>query len=176
MTTGGFRGAGRELTVAACFVIALAVATWILFGPASSGIVVLLCAAVSLVVLRSLISRPARSQDVAEVRNDAPATSFAGFWRMQTDIASAIASLSAWDDNTRRRLQNLLAARLAERHDISLAADPQAARAAFIGDIPSRADLWYWIDPQRPTPSDAASRRGIPPRILTALIHRLEQL
>ncbi len=71
---------------------------------------------------------------------------------MQTDIASAIASLSAWDNNTRRRLQNLLAARLAERHDISLAADPQAARAAFIGDDSSRAALWYWIDPAASDP------------------------
>ncbi|HET7018101.1 MAG TPA: hypothetical protein VFI65_29560 [Streptosporangiaceae bacterium] len=176
MNTGGFRGAGRELTVAACFVIALAVAAWILFGPATSGIVVLFCAAIGLVVLRTLVNRPPKAEDLAETRHDVPATSFAGFWRMQTDIASAIASLSAWDDNTRRRMQNLLAARLAERHGISLAADPQAARLVFIGDRHSRAELWYWIDPQRPTPSDAASRRGIPPRVLTALIHRLEQL
>ncbi len=175
-STGGFRGAGRELTVAACLVIALAAAAWVLFGPATSGIVVLSCAAIFLVALRTLVSRPAKAEDLAQARPDTPATSFAGFWRMQTDIASAIASLSAWDDNTRHRIQNLLAARLAERHGISLAADPQGARAVFIGDRSSRAELWYWIDPQRPTPKDAASRRGIPPRVLTALIHRLEQL
>ncbi|HXS66704.1 MAG TPA: hypothetical protein VN767_27930 [Streptosporangiaceae bacterium] len=189
MSTGGFRGAGRELAVAACLVIALAAAAWVLFGPATSGIVVLFSAAIILVALRTLVSRPPTPEDLAESRPDTPATSFAGFWRMQTDIAAAIASLSAWDDNTRRRMQNLLAARLAERHGISLAADPQAARAVFIGDRDSgvkrgsspsastaRAELWYWIDPQRPTPKDAASRRGIPPRVLTALVHRLEQL
>jgi hypothetical protein len=176
MNLGGFRGAGRELAVAAGLVVALATAAWVLFGPATSGIVVLCCAAVSLVALRALINRPARPADLPEVRPDAPATSFAGFWRMQTDISAAITSLSAWDNNTRRRLQNLLAARLAERHGISLAADPQAARTVFIGDRDSRVQLWYWIDPQRPTLDDAAARRGIPPRVLTALIHRLEQL
>lgn len=190
-STGGFRGAGRELSVAAGLVIALALATWVLFGAATSGIVVLCSAAVSLVVLRTLINRPVSPEDLTQARHDTPATSFAGFWRMQTDIASAMASLSAWDNNTRRRLQNLLAARLAERHDINLAADPQAARAVFIGDRDSnsgvdrgsspsvsraRAALWYWIDPQRQTPDDATARRGIPPRVLAALIHRLEQL
>ena len=176
VSAGGFRGAGRELAVAAGLVIALAVAAWVLFGPATSGIIVLCLAAVSLVVLRALINRPVKPEDLTEAGHDAPATSFSGFWRMQTDIASAIASLSAWDNNSRRRLQNLLAARLAERHDISLAADPQAARAAFIGDRSSRAELWFWIDPERQTPDDASSRRGIPPRVLAALIHRLEQL
>jgi hypothetical protein len=176
MSAEGFSGAGRELTVAAVFVSALAVAAWVLFGAATASIVVLCCAAVSLVVLRALINRPVDQQDVEQVRHDAPATSFAGFWRMQTDIASAMASLSAWDNNSRRRLQNLLAARLAERHDINMAADPQAARAAFIGEHRSRAELWFWIDPERQTPEDASSRRGIPPRVLGALIHRLEQL
>jgi hypothetical protein len=185
----GLRGAGRELAVAAGLVIALAAAAWVLFGAATSSIVVLCCAAVSLAILRTLIDRPVRPDDMTEARNDAPATSFVGFWRMQTDIASAIASLSAWDNNSRHRLQNLLAARLAERHNISLAADPQAAKAAFIGDRNSgvdrgsspsasraRAELWFWIDPQRQTPDDASARRGIPPRVLAALIHRLEQL
>ncbi len=182
-STGGFRGAGRELTVAACLVIALGVATWVLYGPATAGIIVLWCLASCLLVLRSLISRPASPEDPPEVSHDAPATTFAGFWRMQTDIAAAVASLSAWDNNSRPRLQNLLAARLAERHGISLAADPQAARAVFIGaefigatSTARREELWYWIDPQRPTPDDAADRRGIPPRVLTALITRLEQL
>src|SRR6185437_13407438 len=128
----GFRGAGREIAVAVGLVTALAVAAWVLFGAAASGILVLGCTAVSLAVLRTLIGRPVRPEDVAQAKYDAPATSFAGFWRMQTDIASAMASLSAWDNHSRRRLQNLLAARLAERHDISLAADPQAAKAAFI--------------------------------------------
>jgi hypothetical protein len=172
----GFRGAGRELAVAAGLVIALAVAAWILFGAATSSIVVLWCAGVSLALLRTLIKRPVPPEDETQTKHDAPSTSFAGFWRMQTDIASAMASLSAWDNNSRRRMQNLLAARLAERHDINLAADPQAARAAFIGDRSSRAELWFWIDPQRQTPDDASSRRGIPHQVLSALIHRLEQL
>jgi hypothetical protein len=175
---GGFRGAGRELAVAAVFVIALAAAAWLLYGAVTSAIIVLWCAGLSLVALRSLINRPVKPEDAPEVRHDAPATTFAGFWRMQTDIAAAVASQSAWDNNTRRRLQNLLAARLAERHSISLTADPEAARAVFLGPAgkTDREQLWYWIDPQRPVPDDAATRRGIPPRVLNALINRLEQL
>lgn len=175
--TGGFRGAGRELGVAAGLVIALAAAAWVLFGAATSSIFVLYLAVISLIVLRTLISRPTKSTEEPETTSyDVPAVSFAGFWRTQTDLAFAVTSLSAWDNNSRRRLQNLLAARLSERHDISLAGDPQAAKAAFIGDRASREELWYWIDPQRLTPDDAQSRRGIPPRALSALIHRLEQL
>jgi hypothetical protein len=39
-----------------------------------------------------------------------------------------------------------------------------------------RSDLWAWIDPQRQAPPDAGSRPGIPPRVLAALIDRLERL
>jgi hypothetical protein len=175
--TGAFRGAGRELAVAAGFVTALAVAAGLLYGLVTSAIIVLWCAALGLVALRSLIRAPVKPEGAPEVSHDAPAATFAGFWRTQTDIAAAVASQSAWDNNTRRRLQNLLAARLAERHGISLAADPEAARAVFLGaGKAGRDELWYWIDPQRPVPDDAAARRGIPPRVLNALINRLEQL
>jgi hypothetical protein len=175
-----WHAARRELAVAAVLVVALTAAAWILLGAVAASIVALFCCAIALAAMRSLIAPHKPVESLPEPHYDAPSNTFIGFWRTQTDLADAIRSMSAWDMATRSRMQNLLAARLAERHGISLAEDPEAARALFIGVGLDRgqagADLWYWIDPHRPTPADALSRKGIPPRTLAALIHRLEQL
>ena len=167
--------ARRELAIAAGLVLALTGGAWILLGAATAGIVALICIALALVGLRTLVPPPGAPAEPADHSYDAPTLSFTGYWRTQFELNAGTKSMSAWDLNTRRRLQNLLAARLAERHGVSLTAEPDAARAAFIGTS-RRTDLWYWIDPQRPTPVDASSRPGIPPRTLAALIQRLEQL
>jgi hypothetical protein len=174
----GWYAARRELAVATGLVVALAVATWALLGPAAASIVTLICAGLGTLALRALLPHHDRAAGQPNLYYEGPTTSFAGFWRMQTDLSDAIASMSAWDVNTRRRLQNLLAARLAERHGISLADDPAAARAIFVGSPERRglAELWYWIDPKRPVSPDATSSPGIPHRALVALIQRLEQL
>ena len=167
--------ARRELTIAACLVLALTAAAWVLLGAATAGIVALICVAVGLVAMRTLIDPHVEPPEQTDIFYDSPTQSFTGFWRTQFELTAGTKSLSAWDLNTKRRLQNLLAARLSERHGISLLAEPDAARRAFVGTS-HRADLWYWIDPERPTPPDASSRPGIPPRTLAALIQRLEQL
>lgn len=171
----GWATARRELTIAACLVFALTAAAWLLLGAATAGIVALICVALSIVVMRTLIEPHAEPPEQPETYYDAPTQSFTGFWRTQFELDAGTKSLSAWDLNARRRVQNLLAARLSERHGISLFAEPEAARRAFIGSS-RRTDLWYWVDPERATPPDASSRRGIPPRTLAALIQRLEQL
>jgi hypothetical protein len=167
--------ARRELTIAACLVFALTAAAWLVLGAATAGIVALICIALGLVVMRTLIDPQVEQQEQIDAYYDAPTQSFAGFWRTQFELNAGTKSMSAWDMNTKGRLQNLLAARLSERHGISLLAEPDAARRAFIGTS-GRTDLWYWLDPERPTPPDANSRPGIPPRTLAALIQRLEQL
>ena len=167
--------ARRELTIAACLVLALTASAWALLGAATAGIIALICVALGLVVLRTLLDAHAEPQEQPDTYYDAPTQSFAGYWRTQFELDAGTKSLSAWDLNTKRRLQNLLAARLSERHGISLLADPDSARRAFIATSRD-ADLWYWIDPERPTSPDASSRPGIPPRTLAALIQRLEQL
>lgn len=171
-----WQAARRELAVAAVLVIALAAAAWVLLGAVAASIVALFCCAIALAAMRSLIAPHKPAASLPEPHYDTPSNTFIGFWRTQIDLADAIASMSAWDMATRPRMQNLLAARLAERHGISLAEDPEAARAVFLGAGQAAADLWYWIDPHRPTPPDALSRKGIPPRLLAALIHRLEHL
>jgi hypothetical protein len=171
----GWNEARRELIVAALLVIALTAAAWAVDGAAMAVVVLVICVVVSLVILRALLDRHEEQQPPESAYLDGPTQSFRGFWRTQADMGEASKSLSAWDYLARPRLTNLLAARLSERHGISLADEPEDARRLLLSR-PSRYDLWYWVDPHRPTPPDASSRPGIPPRVLAALIDRLEQL
>ncbi|HUC58109.1 MAG TPA: hypothetical protein VMA95_11960 [Streptosporangiaceae bacterium] len=175
----GWHLARREIAVAAGLVLAISVAAWVLFGAEVAGTVALACLALGLLGQRVLLPPREPEESRPDTFPDTPTTTFTGFWRTQTDLADATASMSAWDLTTRRRISNLLAARLAERHGISLTQDPEAARAVFLGDLAQRRageDLWFWIDPERQTPADAMNRQGIPARVLVALIQRLEQL
>jgi hypothetical protein len=173
---GGWRDARRELAVAAALVSTLATASYALVGAAAAGLVVLVCVAVSLVILRTLIDPESEPAESAEPFPASPVQSFTGFWRARADLTAGTRSLDAWDRGPRRKLQNLLAARLAERHGIHLANDSDSARRLLLGAGSSRRDLWYWIDPQRPTPPDAHASPGITPAALAALIEKLEQL
>jgi hypothetical protein len=83
-----------------------------------------------------------------------------------------------YDSELRPVLEHLLAARLAERHDVNLYQDPDAARGLLCRN-PRDADLWRWIDPAtRPAspPKGVTDKRGIPRRTLARLIDRLEKL
>jgi hypothetical protein len=172
----GWRGAGREITVAVLLVLALTAAAWALEGPAAAGFTALGCAALSLAALRALIEPHEPPQEPPSSYELGPSRSFLGFWRTRSDLVEATRSLSAWDNALRPRLTNLLAARLSERHGISLADDHEAARRVLTGGTAGRSDLWTWIDPGRQTPPDAGSLPGIPPRVLAAMIDRLERL
>src|SRR5271166_6494144 len=175
-SSSGWRGARRELAVAATLVLALTAAAGAVDGPAAAVLVMLICVAVSFLVLGVLGNpehEPDRIPDIPY--EDGPLQSFTGFWRTQSDLVEATRRLSTWDYGLRPRLTNLLAARLADHHGISLADDPGAARQLLEGPG-GRDDLWSWIDPHREVPADAATRTGIPPRVLATLIERLEQL
>lgn len=175
-TSRGWRGAGRELAVAALLVLAITAAAWALEGPAAAGFTVLACAALSMVALRALVEPHEPPQAPRQSHELGPSRSFLGFWRTRSDLVDATRSLSAWDNALRPRLTNLLAARLSERHGISLADDPEAARRVLAVGAAGRRDLWTWIDPRRQATPDAGSRPGIPPHVLAALIDRLERL
>ncbi|PYC69772.1 hypothetical protein C7C46_27795 [Streptomyces tateyamensis] len=62
-------------------------------------------------------------------------------------------------------LQRLYAARLSERHNVSLHHDRDRA-AALIGPA-----AWPWLDPEQPPPSDT-----LPRAVLAQLVRRLETL
>jgi hypothetical protein len=169
----GWAAARRELVIAGLLVAAVTVAAYAFGGPALAGLSLLVSAAVSLITLRALVEPDMRPAPQVPPDETGPSRTVIGFWRTRSDLDAATRSLGSWQYGLRPRLINLLAARLSERHAVSLADDPEAARRLLLG---SRQDLWHWIDPAQPEPTDAGSRPGIPPRVLAALIDRLEKL
>ena len=101
-------------------------------------------------------------------------SSFLGFWRKRAIMRDATASMVSYDIELRPTLQHLLAARLAERHGVSLYADPEAARRIVL-PAPREDVLWFWLDPRRPAQTEQG-RSGIPPETLAAILNRLERL
>lgn len=173
---GGWRECTPELVILACLIVASGVAIYGYAGQGAAEIALIGWGAVILVVLRILVppSTSTAPDEEQDRRGERGRTSFIGFWRKRGMLTDASTSMVSYDNELRQTLQHLLAARLAERHGISLYADPAAARAAL---LPGGRDsaLWYWLDPGRPAESEQG-QRGIPPRTLAAILDRLEQL
>ena len=91
-------------------------------------------------------------------------------------LHDATASMVSYDAELRPTLQHLLAARLAERHGVSLYADPAAATAAACcpGPARRRRSGTGWTRRARRRLTSGAP--GIPPRTLAAILDRLERL
>jgi hypothetical protein len=170
-----WRGALPEIIIAAILIAAATATGYALAGLAGAGAVILFAAAVALISLRGLLP-PAAADDDHEILSSPGITtfSFTGFWRKRAGLADGTRSMAAYDAELRGTLQNLLAARLAERHGISLYQDPAAARRLLCPG-PRDDRLWRWVDPDRPPTSDQDAA-GIPPRTLASLISRLERL
>ncbi len=163
-----------ELGAAAFLVLSTTLAVYAYAGLGTAMLAVGGWAIVALVTLLALApvgGKPLAQPDQRSVRGR---TSFLGFWRKRSMLSDATASLAAYDADLRPTLQHLLAARLAERHGVSLHADPAAARRLLLRGQGDQA-LWFWLDPLRPAENDQ-DRRGIPPRTLAAIFDRLERL
>jgi hypothetical protein len=163
-----------ELSAAAFLAVSTSLAAYAYAGLGTAVLVVggwAVVALASLLALAPVTSKPLAQPDKRPVRGHG---SFLGFWRKRSALHDAIASMASYDAELRPTLQHLLAARLAERHGISLHADPAAARRLL---LPGHGDqaLWFWLDPLRPAENDK-DRRGIPPRTLAAIFDRLERL
>jgi hypothetical protein len=179
----GWRGGVPELTVAALLVLATCAAVYGYAGSGAAVVTLIVWAVVLLVLVRLLV--PATGALLVQQQDTGPITgraSFTGFWRKHGILTSATASMVSYDAELRPTLQHLLAARLAERHDVNLYQDPSSARRLFLhgtarGTIQGgREDqLWYWLDPARPAETRPRVK-GIPPRTLAAIIDRLERL
>ena len=98
-------------------------------------------------------------------------------------VAAARSDSGNFEHAVKPEIQRLYAVRLAERHGVSLHAEPERA-AEIVGP-----QLWPWIDPRRMPahPSarpahqaldrrSAAQPQPPPEAVLTALVDRLEQL
>jgi hypothetical protein len=178
----GWRGSVPELTVTAVLILATCAAVYGYAGAGAAAITMIVWAVVLLVLLRWLVPAtgvPLQHQDTWRATGR---TSFTGFWRKHGILTNATASMMSYDAELRPTLQHLLAARLAERHDVNLYQDPSSARRLLLpgsarGTIPGGRDdqLWYWLDPARPAET-RPQIKGIPPRTLAAIIDRLERL
>lgn len=174
-TAGGWRECITEIIVAGIFLTTAIAAVYAFAGLGAALIAVSLGATALLLMLRGLV--PPASKELPPPEQDRPGdrgqTSFFGFWRKRAVLTEASDSMTAYEAELRQTLQHLLAARLSERHGVSLHSDPQAARDIFLQGQPE--ELWYWLDPGRPAETDR-KKRGIPLRTLTSIIDRLERL
>ncbi|HEY2505130.1 MAG TPA: hypothetical protein VGI58_01320 [Streptosporangiaceae bacterium] len=178
----GWRAMVPELTMAVILALVTSVTVYLLTGLPYAVLTLGGWTVGALAALRVLV--PATEQPIADLPewHARGRTSFTGFWRQRAALTDAMASSTSYDLELRATLQHLLAARLAERHGISLYADPTAAKRAFLGGAGSDSagrqrreeGLWRWVDPLR-VPDDRHGP-GIPPRTLTAIINRLERL
>jgi hypothetical protein len=163
-----WRGAAPELAIAAASFVAIALAGYLVAGPAGLGIVTIITAAVALAAQRLLLPIP--KAGAGRTLKDKPvAQSISGYSRRRFIIQHSSETSAFYESELRPALEHILAARLSERRNIHLYADPTAAQAA-LGDR-----LWYWVDPEQ-AEMRLKRQRGIPPRTLARLIDRLERL
>jgi len=170
----GWREAVPEICIAAALVALAAAAGYVTGGLPGAAVVVIGAAVVALVVMRAITPLGSAPADVHVTDTEAVPVTFTGYWRKRAGLVDGTQSLAAYDAVLRGTLQHLLAARLAERHGISLHDDPDTARRLLCPG-PRDDALWNWVDPARP-PAQAGKQPGIPPRTLARLIDRLEQL
>jgi hypothetical protein len=168
----GWRSARSEVRLAAGTVLVVTVAAFAWAGSAAAAVVLAASGVLFLILLRAL-AEPDRKPAVPQAEWQSTGRSvITGFWRKRGIINDATAGNGNYDFELRATLQHLLAARLAERHGISLYAEPERARELLGGS--RHDDLWRWIDPARQPASSTTG--GIPPRTLAAIIDRLEHL
>lgn len=202
-----WRAARPELVVTFIAVVACAVAGYAVAGGAASILVVVVFSAVALGVLSFLLpsqEEPPARPTAPETR-PSPSVSFINYWRMRRGLTDAMSSTAAYRAGLGPQLGHVLAARLSERHGVSLYQQPELARSILCAN-PKDADLWAWVDPGSPQaeptqaePTQAKSKLakpklaksklakpkldgaptdgpGIPPRTLARLVQRMEQL
>jgi hypothetical protein len=174
---GGWRESIPELIIAGVVIGTSCLAVYGFAGLAAAVIAASLWAIGLLIALRALV--PPASAVLAppeqDTTGDRGQTTFFGFWRSRAILVDGTQSLAAYDQDLGKTLQHLLAARLAERHGVSLAADPQRARQLLLRGEQDQDDLWRWLDPARPPETDRR-KPGIPPRTLDTIIDLLERL
>ncbi|HTA07710.1 MAG TPA: hypothetical protein VK836_04335 [Streptosporangiaceae bacterium] len=171
---GGWRASLPELVMSAILVTATSLAAYAYAGTGVAVLTVAGWAVVFIGFLRALVpTAPEPLTEQSSWRTEGR-SSFLGFWRKRATVHDATTSMVSYDTELRPTVQHLLAARLAERHGVSLYADPAAARRIVLPG--SRDDaLWFWLDPARPAETEQR-RAGIPPRTLAAILDRLERL
>lgn len=165
------QGPRPELIIAAIAVAVTGAAATAMAGWPGLAVTVTAAAAIGLVVTRGLL--PGAIADTARkaVLKRSPRP-LGGYSRRRFTVVSSLQSRGYYEQELRPILENLLAARLAERHGVNLYTDPDAARRIFCRARRDAA-LWDWIQPGTQA---GRARRGIPAYTLARLIDRLEHL
>jgi hypothetical protein len=171
---GGWQASWPELAVGAIMVLVTSLAAYAYAGIGLAILVVAGCAVASIAFLRALVPTAPEALTEQSSWQGQGRSSFLGFWRKRAIMRDATASIVSYDVELRPTLQHLLAARLAERHGVSLYAEPEAARRIVLPALREEA-LWFWLDPLRPAQTEQG-RSGLPPRTLAAILDRLERL
>jgi hypothetical protein len=171
---GGWQACRPELAIGATLVLATSLAAYAYAGVGLAILATAGWAVATIAFLRTLVPTAPEALTEQSSWQGQGHSSFLGFWRSRAITRDATASMVSYDVELRPTLQHLLAARLAERHGVSLYAEPGAARRIL---LPAQRDdaLWFWLDPQRPAQTEQG-RSGIPPRTLAAILDRLERL
>jgi hypothetical protein len=171
-----WRPALPELVVAAVMVAAAALAAAAVAGWPGVVVVAAATSVIALLLLRGVMPRSA-AEALRQKKDKQRARSISGYAQRRFIVVTSLASRPVYESDLRPVLEHILAARLAEHHSVNLYTDPDAARKAF---CQTRGDerLWRWIDPKQALDADerASQKHGIPGRILSRLITRLEQL
>lgn len=173
---GPWYHARAELAIAAVVLASCALAAYAVAGGPAAVVVALVFSAVALVVVDRLPAPapgPPVQPEVTTGRR-LPSRWSINYWRWRTDLTAAIASMGSYQTNLGPDLQHLLAARLSERHGVSLYQQPDLARSLLCPRARD-LDLWPWVDPQRPL-ADRLDSPGIPRQALVRLVERLERL
>lgn len=171
---GSWRASAPELAAAAFGVLVTALAVYGYAGPPAAVAVLAGCAVAAIAYLRLLVPAADRTEIREALSYGQATTSFLGIWRKHVTLRDAFARMMSYDVELRPALQHLLAARLAQRHGVSLYADPAAAQRLLLPG-PHDDALWFWLDPGRQAETDP-ERPGIAPRSLAAILDRLERL
>ena len=128
----GWRAAAPELAIAAGLMFASSLAVYLYAGVGTAVVAVVIWAAIALAALRWIVPPAAKPLAEQVPWRGLGRTSFIGYWRKRAMLTDAAASMVSYDAELRPTLQHLLAARLAERHGISLYQDPEAARRLLL--------------------------------------------
>lgn len=154
------------LAAASAVVISL---SWVLAGSVGIFIAISTGFVVALLAAASRLPRTPRRRRGARRSVTFANAAFPAYRKIEDTLFWAPVSARHFDRAVRPMLSRLLAATLAQRHGIDMAADPDAARDA-IG-----ADLWVLVDPARP-PSDDTRQPGVPLPVVLRFVDRLEAL
>lgn len=180
---GHWAQAGPEVVIGAVALAACSAGAFVLAGTRAVVVVVVVGAVFVLGVLSRLLPAapgPPAAPELVEGRRHSTSW-FHSYWKLRARVKEATIDRASYESGLRPRLEHLLAARLSERHGVNLYRQPEQARRLLCARE-ADDDLWPWVDPAAgaPPPADGKPKRaegaGIPPRTLSRLVQRLEQL